>query len=221
MSWSAQTARVEWLTPVTDRHVTLRAQVGPDDIAIQIAFAGICHSDLHQIKNEWGGASFPMVPGCAPCSYRRRWHSAPLCCAAVNLHACKHACRVKAQRTAVAQRCNHPLQGPLQRLSLGSDAQAAIEAPVGGFPEVLTVHLGGAGTRSWVPLWRWAATRRSTSSWATTPASGARAASCLAEIAFAGSVCMLRLEPYITFEGFTSCREACWLNAKQQEPCHI
>jgi hypothetical protein len=42
-----------------------RRAVGADDIAIQIAFAGICHSDLHQIKNEWGGATFPMVPGCA------------------------------------------------------------------------------------------------------------------------------------------------------------
>ena len=46
-----------------------RRAVGDDDIAIQIAFAGICHSDLHQIKNEWGNSSFPMVPGCAyPCS---------------------------------------------------------------------------------------------------------------------------------------------------------
>jgi len=40
-----------------------RRACGPDDIAIQIAFAGICHSDLHQIKNEWGNSSFPMVPG--------------------------------------------------------------------------------------------------------------------------------------------------------------
>lgn len=42
-----------------------RRAVGPLDIAIQIAYAGICHSDLHQIKNEWGNSSFPMVPGCA------------------------------------------------------------------------------------------------------------------------------------------------------------
>ncbi|CAL8463672.1 g3206 [Coccomyxa elongata] len=40
-----------------------RRAVGPLDIAIQIAYAGICHSDLHQIKNEWGNSSFPMVPG--------------------------------------------------------------------------------------------------------------------------------------------------------------
>lgn len=40
-----------------------RRAVGPNDVAIQIAYAGICHSDLHQIKNDWGNSSFPMVPG--------------------------------------------------------------------------------------------------------------------------------------------------------------
>lgn len=40
-----------------------RRPVGEEDICIQIAYAGICHSDLHQIKNEWGNSSFPMVAG--------------------------------------------------------------------------------------------------------------------------------------------------------------
>ena len=35
----------------------------PDDVVIQIAYSGICHSDLHQIYNEWGNSNFPMVPG--------------------------------------------------------------------------------------------------------------------------------------------------------------
>ena len=34
-----------------------------DDILIDIAFAGICHSDIHQVREEWGTAIFPMVPG--------------------------------------------------------------------------------------------------------------------------------------------------------------
>ena len=34
-----------------------------DDILIDIAFAGICHSDIHQVREEWGKAIFPMVPG--------------------------------------------------------------------------------------------------------------------------------------------------------------
>ena len=34
-----------------------------DDVAIDIKYCGICHSDIHQARNEWGGSTFPMVPG--------------------------------------------------------------------------------------------------------------------------------------------------------------
>jgi alcohol dehydrogenase (NADP+) len=40
-----------------------RRAPGPMDIEIEIAFCGVCHSDLHQVRNEWGGSLFPMVPG--------------------------------------------------------------------------------------------------------------------------------------------------------------
>ncbi len=40
-----------------------RREVGPHDVQIEIAFCGICHSDIHQARDEWGGATFPMVPG--------------------------------------------------------------------------------------------------------------------------------------------------------------
>lgn len=40
-----------------------RRTVGPKDVAIAIAYCGVCHSDLHQVRDEWGGAVFPMVPG--------------------------------------------------------------------------------------------------------------------------------------------------------------
>src|SRR5512134_3011649 len=33
------------------------------DVVIDIAFCGVCHSDIHQARDEWGGALFPMVPG--------------------------------------------------------------------------------------------------------------------------------------------------------------
>ena len=36
---------------------------GPHDIVIDIQFCGICHSDIHQARNEWGNAMYPMVPG--------------------------------------------------------------------------------------------------------------------------------------------------------------
>jgi len=42
---------------------TILCAVGPNDVKIKISFCGICHSDLHQIKNEWGNSTFPMVPG--------------------------------------------------------------------------------------------------------------------------------------------------------------
>jgi uncharacterized zinc-type alcohol dehydrogenase-like protein len=35
----------------------------PTDVHIKILFCGVCHSDIHQARNEWGNASFPMVPG--------------------------------------------------------------------------------------------------------------------------------------------------------------
>ena len=34
-----------------------------DDVVIDILFAGICHSDIHQVRDEWGNGQFPMVPG--------------------------------------------------------------------------------------------------------------------------------------------------------------
>jgi uncharacterized zinc-type alcohol dehydrogenase-like protein len=40
-----------------------RREPGPADVVIDIAYAGICHSDIHQARNEWGEGTFPMVPG--------------------------------------------------------------------------------------------------------------------------------------------------------------
>ncbi|STY28413.1 oxidoreductase, Zn-dependent and NAD(P)-binding [Legionella wadsworthii] len=40
-----------------------RRDVGQNDVLIDIQYCGICHSDIHQVKDEWGGSLFPMVPG--------------------------------------------------------------------------------------------------------------------------------------------------------------
>ena len=40
-----------------------RREVGPNDVQFDILFCGVCHSDLHQIKNDWFPGIFPMVPG--------------------------------------------------------------------------------------------------------------------------------------------------------------
>jgi uncharacterized zinc-type alcohol dehydrogenase-like protein len=40
-----------------------RRDLGVHDVALDISYSGICHSDIHQVAEEWGPAIFPMVPG--------------------------------------------------------------------------------------------------------------------------------------------------------------
>jgi uncharacterized zinc-type alcohol dehydrogenase-like protein len=40
-----------------------RRDPGPFDVQFDILYCGVCHSDLHQIRDEWGNSIFPMVPG--------------------------------------------------------------------------------------------------------------------------------------------------------------
>src|SRR4051794_23086720 len=48
--------------PLESLNITRRAP-GPHDVQIDIAFCGVCHSDLHQVRAEWAGTVFPCVPG--------------------------------------------------------------------------------------------------------------------------------------------------------------
>ncbi|MBR7195049.1 MULTISPECIES: NAD(P)-dependent alcohol dehydrogenase [Gordonia] len=56
-----------YIAPAADRPLeptTIeRRDLGPHDVSIDIAFAGICHSDIHTARDEWGGTKFPVVPG--------------------------------------------------------------------------------------------------------------------------------------------------------------
>ena len=40
-----------------------RRDPGDHDVLIEILYCGVCHSDLHQARDEWGGSTYPMVPG--------------------------------------------------------------------------------------------------------------------------------------------------------------
>jgi alcohol dehydrogenase (NADP+) len=40
-----------------------RREVGPHDVLIEIKFAGICHSDIHTVRGDWGPQQYPLVPG--------------------------------------------------------------------------------------------------------------------------------------------------------------
>ena len=48
--------------PLTRTTIT-RRDVGSHDVAFDIHFAGICHSDIHTVKGEWGKPDYPVVPG--------------------------------------------------------------------------------------------------------------------------------------------------------------
>jgi uncharacterized zinc-type alcohol dehydrogenase-like protein len=40
-----------------------RREPKPHDVQIDILYCGVCHSDLHTVRNEWGGTVYPAVPG--------------------------------------------------------------------------------------------------------------------------------------------------------------
>lgn len=48
--------------PLKPLHITRRAP-GPHDVQIAIAYCGVCHSDIHQVRSEWAGTLYPCVPG--------------------------------------------------------------------------------------------------------------------------------------------------------------
>ncbi len=56
-----------WATPSADSKLAPftidRREPGPSDVEIEILYSGICHSDIHQARGEWGRSDFPMVPG--------------------------------------------------------------------------------------------------------------------------------------------------------------
>jgi alcohol dehydrogenase (NADP+) len=55
----AATSATEPLSKITIE----RRDVGPHDVAIDVKFAGICHTDIHTVRSEWGPANYPVVPG--------------------------------------------------------------------------------------------------------------------------------------------------------------
>jgi uncharacterized zinc-type alcohol dehydrogenase-like protein len=57
-AWAAATAGKPLAPFAVDRR-----EPGPNDVVIDILFCGVCHSDVHQARDEWGGGIFPMVPG--------------------------------------------------------------------------------------------------------------------------------------------------------------
>lgn len=57
-AWAAQSA-TSALAPLSIQ----RRDPQPDDVVIDVLYCGVCHSDLHQVRNEWHNSIYPVVPG--------------------------------------------------------------------------------------------------------------------------------------------------------------
>ena len=57
-SYAAQSAT----SPLADWTIERRTPKHTD-VQIEILYCGVCHSDLHTVRNEWGGTVYPVVPG--------------------------------------------------------------------------------------------------------------------------------------------------------------
>ncbi|MCW3073139.1 MAG: hydroxyacid dehydrogenase [Flaviaesturariibacter sp.] len=62
MSHTKAYAAYDATSPLRDFELQ-RRELGPKDVQIEILYCGVCHSDIHQVRNEWGNSIYPMVPG--------------------------------------------------------------------------------------------------------------------------------------------------------------
>ncbi len=44
-------------------HTLTRRDPRPDDVAMDVLYCGVCHTDIHRVRDEWGGSRYPVVPG--------------------------------------------------------------------------------------------------------------------------------------------------------------
>jgi uncharacterized zinc-type alcohol dehydrogenase-like protein len=109
------------------------------DVVLDVKFCGICHSDIHQVRDEWGGATFPMVPG----------HEIAGIVRAVGVKVTKHkvgdrvgvGCMVDSCRSCTY--CRQDLEQFCQTGSSGtynSTEQDKVTPTQGGYSNVLVVH---------------------------------------------------------------------------------
>ncbi len=62
MSQAKAYAAIDATTPLQPFNFERRA-LREDDVHVKILFCGVCHSDIHQARDEWGGSMYPMIPG--------------------------------------------------------------------------------------------------------------------------------------------------------------
>ena len=62
MSLTSSFAAQSSTTPVLPYQIQ-RREVGPNDVQIAVEFCGVCHTDIHYARNDWGTTHYPVVPG--------------------------------------------------------------------------------------------------------------------------------------------------------------
>ena len=88
-----------------------RREPRANDVVVEIVYSGICHSDIHQVKDEWGGSMYPMVPGheivgrvTAVGSGVTRFKAGDLAGVGVMVDSCKVCANCKAQEEAYCEK---------------------------------------------------------------------------------------------------------------------
>ena len=149
-----------------------RREVGAHDVQIDIAFCGVCHSDLHQVRGEWAGTLYPCVPG----------HEIVGRVAAVGAHVSKHKVGDLVGVGCMVDSCQHcaDCEDGLEQYCdsmVGTYNGPTADAPghtLGGYSEQIVVHerfvlrvshaedqlaavapLLCAGITTWSPLRHW------------------------------------------------------------------
>ena len=115
-----------------------RREPGERDVLIDILFCGVCHSDIHQARDEWGGAIFPMVPGheivgrvVQAGSAATAWHQGDLVGVGVYVDACRECDSCRAGDSHYCERGMSPTYNGLE--------QDGATPTYGGYSERITV----------------------------------------------------------------------------------
>jgi uncharacterized zinc-type alcohol dehydrogenase-like protein len=117
-----------------------RREPGPHDVAIDILFCGVCHSDLHTARNEWGGSTiYPAVPGheiigrvSAVGGHVSKFKEGDLVGVGCMVDSCQHCAPCKA---GLEQYCEEGMTGTYN----GADRNTG-ENTLGGYSDTITVR---------------------------------------------------------------------------------
>ncbi len=162
--------------PLEAMEITRRAP-GAHDVQIEIAFCGVCHSDLHQVRSEWPGTLYPCVPGheivgrvSAVGAHVKGFKTGELVGVGCIVDSCQHCedcdaglenyCdgMVGTYNSPIADAPGHTLGGYSQRIVVHERYVLRIRHPEAQLPEAQLAAVAPllcAGITTWSPLRHW------------------------------------------------------------------